>query len=67
MFLLCDFCIQVAVSGLLVVSSLAKEVALLSELLAPIATPKLAATFKKALLDLFHAATQVGVMRCDEV
>ncbi len=40
-------------------TTLCKEVALLAELLAPIASPKLAATFKKALTDLFVAATKV--------
>jgi hypothetical protein len=32
---------------------------MLAELLAPIANPQLAATFRRALLDIFLAATQV--------
>ncbi|KAF8071388.1 EXO84A [Scenedesmus sp. PABB004] len=39
-------------------ASLAKEVGMLAELLAPIATPQLAATLRKALTDVFAAATQ---------
>jgi hypothetical protein len=48
-------------------SSLVREVGLLAELLAPIASagPKLGATFRKALTDMFCGATQVRVRwRC---
>jgi hypothetical protein len=49
-------------SQLVTCSSLVREVALLAELLAPLAGagPKLGATFRKALTDMFCAATQVG-------
>eukprot|EP00878_Enallax_costatus_P013401 GHUV01014013.1.p1 GENE.GHUV01014013.1~~GHUV01014013.1.p1 ORF type:complete len:422 (+),score=154.88 GHUV01014013.1:285-1550(+) len=48
----------VQVPSLLTGTSLCREVAMLAELLAPIANPKLAATFRKALTDIFTAATQ---------
>jgi hypothetical protein len=39
--------------------TLRDEVTMLAELLAPIANPQLATTFRRALLDIFLAATQV--------
>jgi hypothetical protein len=49
-------------SQLVTCSSLVREVGLLAELLAPIAAagPKLGPTFRKALTDMFCAATQVS-------
>jgi hypothetical protein len=48
-------------SQLVTCSTLVREVGLLAELLAPIASagPKLGATFRKALTDMFCGATQV--------
>lgn len=40
-------------------ATLRDEVGMLSELLAPIGNPQLAANFRRALLDIFLAATQV--------
>lgn len=51
--------VPVQIPSLLTGTSLCKEVAMLAELLVPIANPKLAATFRKALTDMFSAATQV--------
>jgi hypothetical protein len=50
-------------SQLVTASILVREVGLLAELLAPIASagPKLGGTFKKALTDMFCGATQVRV------
>lgn len=52
-------CVQVP-SQLVTCSTLVREVSLLAEMLAPIATPKLSATFKKALTDMFTAASQAS-------
>lgn len=47
------------VPSLVTCVTLRDEVTMLAELLAPIANPQLAATFRRALLDIFLAATQV--------
>lgn len=48
----------VQVPSLVTCVTLRAEVTMLAELLAPIANPQLAATFRRALLDIFLAATQ---------
>eukprot|EP00879_Flechtneria_rotunda_P010819 GHRR01011308.1.p1 GENE.GHRR01011308.1~~GHRR01011308.1.p1 ORF type:complete len:249 (+),score=85.90 GHRR01011308.1:959-1705(+) len=54
--------VQVPASGLVVCSSLVREMAGLATLLAPIiiGTPKLVATLKKTLIDMFTAVTQTA-------
>lgn len=59
--LLLLLCVDLQVPSLVTCVTLRDEVAMLAELLAPLANPQLAGTFRKALLDIFLAATQVGV------